>query len=58
MKKLNAAMNDFLKTDKAKDLFGKLGVQGAGGTPSELKTFVADEIKKWEPIVKSANISF
>jgi tripartite-type tricarboxylate transporter receptor subunit TctC len=56
--KLNAAINDFLKTDKAKALFGQLGVQSAGGTPADLKKFVADEIAKWEPIVKAANISF
>jgi tripartite-type tricarboxylate transporter receptor subunit TctC len=56
--KLNAAANDFLKTSKAKDLFGKLGVQAAGGTPAHLKKFVVDEIEKWGPIVKGANISF
>ena len=58
VQKLNEAVNGFLKTDKAKDLFGKLGVQAAGGTPADLKKFVADEITKWEPIVKAANISF
>jgi len=56
--KLNAAVNDFLKTSKAKDLFSKLGVQAVGGTPADLKKFVADEIEKWGPIVKGANISF
>ena len=56
--KLNAAGNAFLKSDKAKDLFEKLGVQAAGGTPADLKAFVAAEIDKWGPIVKSANISF
>lgn len=56
--KLNAAANDFLKTSKAKDLFSKLGVQAVGGTPADLKKFVADEIEKWGPIVKGANISF
>ena len=56
--KLNEAINDFLKSSKAQDLFGKLGVQAAGGTPAELKKFVADEIEKWGPIVKSADISF
>jgi tripartite-type tricarboxylate transporter receptor subunit TctC len=56
--KLNAAVNGFLATPATQELFGKLGVQGAGGTPGELKTFIADEITKWEPIVKGANISF
>jgi tripartite-type tricarboxylate transporter receptor subunit TctC len=58
IEKLNAAINGYLATPAAQDLFGKLGVQGAGGTPAELKTFVADEIAKWEPIVRGANISF
>lgn len=56
--RLNTAINDYIKTDKAKDLFAKLGVQAAGGTPDNLKKFVADEIEKWGPIVKGANISF
>jgi tripartite-type tricarboxylate transporter receptor subunit TctC len=56
--KLNAAVNGFLATPATQELFGKLGVQGAGGTPANLKTFIADEITKWEPIVKGANISF
>jgi tripartite-type tricarboxylate transporter receptor subunit TctC len=58
IEKLNAAVNGFLATDTAQDLFSKLGVQSVGGTPADLKTFVADEISKWEPIVKGANISF
>ena len=56
--KLNAAVNGFLAMPATQELFGKLGVQGAGGTPAQLKTFIADEITKWEPIVKGANISF
>lgn len=58
VRKLNEAANGFLKTDKARELFEKVGVQGAGGSPADLKAFVADEITKWEPIVKAANISF
>jgi tripartite-type tricarboxylate transporter receptor subunit TctC len=56
--RLNAAGNTFLKSDKAKELFEKLGVQAAGGTPADLKAFVAAEIDKWGPIIKAANISF
>ena len=58
VQKLNAAINGYLTTPAAQDLFSKLGVQGAGGTPADLKTFIADEISKWEPIVKAADISF
>jgi tripartite-type tricarboxylate transporter receptor subunit TctC len=56
--KLNAATNTFLKTPHAKDAFEKLGIEPAGGTPDELKAFIAAEIEKWRPIVKAAKIEF
>jgi tripartite-type tricarboxylate transporter receptor subunit TctC len=56
--KLNAATNDLLKTAQAKELFEKLGIDMAGGTPNDLRTFVSSEIEKWAPIIKSANIEF
>jgi tripartite-type tricarboxylate transporter receptor subunit TctC len=56
--KLNAATNGFLKTAQAKELFEKLGIDVAGGTPNDLRTFVSSEIEKWAPIIKSANIEF
>jgi tripartite-type tricarboxylate transporter receptor subunit TctC len=56
--KLNAATNAFLKTPQAKEMFEKLGIEIAGGTPDELKAFTAAEIAKWSPIIKGANISF
>jgi tripartite-type tricarboxylate transporter receptor subunit TctC len=56
--KLNAATNEYLKTAHAKELFDSLGIQGAGGTPDDAKAFIASEIEKWAPIIKSANISF
>ena len=36
----------------------KLGIEAAGGTPEDLKAFIDSEVKKWAPIIKSANISF
>ena len=56
--KLNAAANEFLRTPQAREMFDQLGVEAAGGTPEDLKKFVADELAKWAPIIKSANISF
>ena len=56
--KLNAASNEFLKTPRAKEIFDNLGIEAAGGTPDDLKAFVAGEIEKWTPIIKAANISF
>jgi tripartite-type tricarboxylate transporter receptor subunit TctC len=56
--KLNAAANAYLKSDKAKSLFDDLGIQPAGGTPQDLRDFMAAEVQKWSPIIKAANISF
>ena len=56
--KLNAAANAYLKLDKAKSLFDDLGIQPAGGTPQDLKEFIALEVQKWSPIIKAANIKF
>lgn len=56
--KLNAAANAYLKSDKAKTLFEDLGIQPAGGTPQDLKDFMATEVQKWSPIIKAANIKF
>lgn len=56
--KLNAATNEFLRTPQAKDMFEKLGVEAAGGSPDDLKKFVSEELEKWEPIIRGANITF
>jgi tripartite-type tricarboxylate transporter receptor subunit TctC len=56
--KLNAATNAYLKSDKAKDFLDTVGIQPAGGTPDDLKAFMASEVKKWAPIIKAANIKF
>jgi tripartite-type tricarboxylate transporter receptor subunit TctC len=55
--KLNAATNAFLKSPKGQDALVKLSMRPAGGTPADLKTFIGEELKKWGPIVKDADIS-
>ena len=42
----------------AKETFESLGIATAGGTPEDLKAFIAAEVEKWAPIVKAANITF
>jgi tripartite-type tricarboxylate transporter receptor subunit TctC len=56
--RLNAAVNDYLKTPKAHDLFHKLSAMAGGGTPADLKAFVDGEIDRWGPVVKAAKIEF
>jgi tripartite-type tricarboxylate transporter receptor subunit TctC len=56
--KLNAATNEFLNTPEGKDMFAKLNIETAGGSPEELKAFVDAEIQKWAPIIQGADIKF
>src|SRR5947209_6026660 len=56
--KLNMAANDYLRTQAAADLYTKLGIQAAGGTPDDLKAFIDAELEKWGPVIKAANIEF
>jgi tripartite-type tricarboxylate transporter receptor subunit TctC len=56
--KLNTAANGYLASDKTRTLFDDLGVQPAGGTPQDLKEFMAAEVQRWAPIIKAADIRF
>jgi tripartite-type tricarboxylate transporter receptor subunit TctC len=56
--KLNAGVNEYLETAKAQELFFKLSAIVGGGTPAELKAFIAGEIDRWSPVVKAAKIEF
>jgi tripartite-type tricarboxylate transporter receptor subunit TctC len=54
--KVNGAVNDFLKSQRARDLFDDLGILPLGGTPAAMKAYVAEETARWEPIVRSINL--
>jgi tripartite-type tricarboxylate transporter receptor subunit TctC len=56
--KLNEATNAYLKSDRVKASFDDLGIQPGGGTPADLKAFMAAEVQKWAPIIKAADIKF
>lgn len=55
--KLNAATNAFLRSPKGLETIAILSMQAVGGSPADLKAFIASELKKWGPVVKEANIS-
>jgi tripartite-type tricarboxylate transporter receptor subunit TctC len=47
--KVNKAANDWLATKEGAETLDKLGMVPVGGTPDELKTFMASELVKWTP---------
>ncbi len=55
--KLNTLVNAWLKSPKGKDVLAKFEMQSGGGTPEDLKAFMAGEVAKWGPIIKAANIT-
>jgi tripartite-type tricarboxylate transporter receptor subunit TctC len=57
VEKLNAIINGYLASDKGKQQLGLLDMQPAGGTPEDLRAYIAGEVAKWGPIIKAANIA-
>ena len=55
--RVNAVVNAYLRSDKGKQDLAKFDMQMGGGTPDELKAFMASEVAKWGPIIKAANIT-
>lgn len=58
LEKVNAAANAYLASEPGKALFARLGLDPAGGTPADLKAFVAAEQAKWGPVIRDAKIRF
>ena len=56
IQKLNAATNDYIRSDKGKKQFFTVDLQAGGGSPEQAKAFVDSEIVKWGPLIKKVNI--
>jgi len=56
IRKVNADTNTVLGEPAIKARFDKLGVVPAGSTPDALGTFLKEEMAKWGPVIKAANI--
>jgi len=54
--KLNAATNTALQGETMKNALEKLGAQPRGGTSQALADHIANEQKKWTPIVAALNL--
>jgi len=54
--KLNAAVNKALQSEAMKSTLAKIGAEPRGGTPQALADHMANETKKWKPIVASLDL--
>lgn len=51
--KLNAAINDALRSPEMKESMKRLGFDAKIGSPQDFSTFIAEELPRWAEIVKS-----
>jgi tripartite-type tricarboxylate transporter receptor subunit TctC len=58
VRRINGVVNAWLATEKGKALLEQNAMQGAGGSPGDLKAFMASELNKWGPLIKAAKIEF
>jgi tripartite-type tricarboxylate transporter receptor subunit TctC len=56
VRKVSADTNTVLGEPAIKARFNKLGVVPAGSTPQALGAFLKEEMAKWGPVIKAANI--
>jgi tripartite-type tricarboxylate transporter receptor subunit TctC len=54
--RLNAAITAYLASGKGRGDLAAFDMQPGGGTPAQVKAFMASEVAKWGPIIKAANI--
>jgi len=54
--RLNAAINEALKSPEIRATLAKFGSEPLGGTPQEFAAFVAEESKKWSEIIRVSGV--
>jgi tripartite-type tricarboxylate transporter receptor subunit TctC len=55
--KLNAAINDGLKSAAIRESLAKVGAETNPGSPQDFADFIAAETKKWSAVAKMSGIS-
>ncbi|MGT2491851.1 tripartite tricarboxylate transporter substrate-binding protein [Cupriavidus basilensis] len=56
VRKLNAQINDALRTADVRNIFHEQGVSPAGGSPADFSAFIGKELTKWKQVVHDADI--
>jgi tripartite-type tricarboxylate transporter receptor subunit TctC len=54
--KLNATINQTLRSDEMKTSMTKLGFDAKIGSPQDFSTFIKEEIPRWTAIVKTTGV--
>jgi len=55
---INGVVNAWLTSEKGKMVLEQNGMQGVGGSASDLSAFIASELNRWGPLIKAAKIEF
>ena len=55
--KLNAEINDALRSSEVRSTLTRLGFEAQLGTPQEFATFLAAQAQKWPEIIKAAGVT-
>jgi tripartite-type tricarboxylate transporter receptor subunit TctC len=56
VRKLNAQINDALRTADVRNIFHEQGVRPDGGSPADFSAFIGKELGKWKQVVHDAAI--
>jgi len=54
--KINAVVNDYLKSEAGSSLLAKLSMTPGGGTPADFSELVRQEHRRWQPIIDKAGV--
>jgi tripartite-type tricarboxylate transporter receptor subunit TctC len=54
--KVNAAINDTLRSAEIKEAMAKLGMDAKIGSPQDYATFIAEETPRWNAVVKATGV--
>lgn len=55
--KVNRAVNGFLNSERGRTILMQNTMQPGGGSPEDLKGFIAGETAKWGPVIEAAKIT-
>jgi tripartite-type tricarboxylate transporter receptor subunit TctC len=55
--KLNAAINEVLKTPEMQNHLGLMHLQAVGGTPQQMAEIVKADTQRWGDVIRTAHVT-